>query len=272
MDILSLHYPLPNASIDNKDIFNAPVFFEYKAIIINPLGIEQSLLHIIESKEEFYTASGERITLDVSGNNMININDVINRRKIEIIKFLDMGGLLIIHATPDLPIVQKNNDHDIEVSGKMKFLVNLFKKILTKKKQSVDTELNLFNSSRNFLIDYEQFSFSPKTLIIQGSGQLDKTADNCILDENSAFYSTLSQLIPKLSFIGYLSDEEFKKQKNFKALLSLKNSNIVLAAQFSILNGHIVFLPEFKQNDTDDAMDEARLVVQGILEFLNDIK
>tara|TARA_B110000438_G_scaffold285346_1_gene315322 strand:- start:1358 stop:2176 length:819 start_codon:yes stop_codon:yes gene_type:complete len=270
MDILSLHYPLPNASIDNKDLFNAPVFFEYKAIIINPLGMEQSFLNIIENKEKFYTASGEMITLGISANNMININDVINRRKKELIKFLDMGGLLIIHATADLPILYQNNESDVEIPSKMKFFVNLFKNILINRKQVVVTELNLFNCSRNFLIDNALFSFSPKSLIIQGSGQLNKTADDFILEEDSSFSSTLAELIPKVSFIAFLSDQESIKQKDFKALLSVKNSKIVLAAQFSILNGHIVFLPEFNQNDTDDAMNEAKFLVEDILNFLND--
>ena len=56
MRILSLHYPLPNAEIDNKDIFNAPSLFEYDVIIFHPLGFEQSIFNWLNEEEEFYTA------------------------------------------------------------------------------------------------------------------------------------------------------------------------------------------------------------------------
>ena len=125
MRILSLHYPLPNAQIDNKDIFNAPSLFEYDAIIFHPLGFEQSILNWLKGDEEFYTASGEKVVQELSGNNARNINEILTQRRNEIEQFLTMNGLLVTYAIPEMSIFAEQQ-HAVEIQG------NLFSRIFSK--------------------------------------------------------------------------------------------------------------------------------------------
>jgi len=265
MNILSLHYPLPNAAIDNKDIFNAPPFFEYDAIIFHPLGFEQSILNWLNGDEEFYTAAGEKVIQDPSGNNARNINEIMEQRKNEIDKFLNRDGILIIYTVPEMAITAKDEQPEVVTSN---ILSRIFSKIFSQSLKHNEDESpdENFATSRYFLFNLDKAIIEN---IIPGSGFINMTENDFNYLNNNIFQNVLHNHANKIAYQAYFDESATFTPSIFKVLLKTAKSETPIAVAIEKGIGQIFFLPCFTQANTDEAMSEARSLVDGIESIMN---
>ena len=266
MHILSLHYPLPNAAIDNKDIFNAPSLFEYDVIIFHPWGFEQSILNLLKGEEEFYTASGEKVIQEPSGNNARNINEILEQRRNEIDKFLKMDGILITYAVPEMIISSVEEE---PVPAKKNIFLKIFSNIFSQ--SSVKNEPNssdeIFSTSRYSLFKLDA-GIAFADMIVPGSGFNSMTEDDYHYPNKNMFQDILRNHASKIAYQAYFNQEIISHISSFSPLLATVKSESLIAGLIELPKGTIVFLPNFNQTNTDEAMTEARLLVSDIELFM----
>jgi len=267
MRILSLHYPLPNAQIDNKDIFNAPSLFEYDAIIFHPLGFEQSIFNWLNGEEEFYTASGEKVVQEPSGNNARNIDEILEQRRNEIDTFLKRDGILIAYTVPEMTITAEP-EKPVVVQG------NIFSRIRLKlfpqpsKKDELDVPDNQFSTSRYFLFsEHKDIDFS--NLIIAGSGFQNMSENDFNFLDSQIFQNLLRNHANKIFYQGYFDQKMIDHASNISTLLTTAKSKIPIAILIKSSVNKIAMLPNFAQGNTDEAMAEARSLVDDIQSIMN---
>ena len=256
MHILSLHYPLPNAAIDNKDIFNAPSLFEYDVIIFHPWGFEQSILNLLKGEEEFYTVSGEKVIQEPSGNNARNINEILEQRRNEIEKFLKMDGILITYAVPEM-IISAEEEQPVPTK------TNIFLKIFSNIKNEPNSSDEIFSTSRYSLFKLDA-GISFADMIVPGSGFNSMTEDDYHYPNKNMFQDILRNHASKIAYQAYFNQEIISHISSFSPLLETIKSESLIAGLIELPKGKIVFLPNFNQANTDEAMTEARLLVSDI--------
>jgi hypothetical protein len=98
MRILSLGFPLPGASIDNHTFANAPTFFDYDAIVVDPLSLSNFIEDIANDREEHTTRSGEPIVNEPTGPGKVGLVDLLRDRQDETARLLANGGLVVVIA------------------------------------------------------------------------------------------------------------------------------------------------------------------------------
>ena len=278
MRILSLHYPLPNAEIDNKDIFNAPSLFEYDVIIFHPLGFEQSIFNWLNEEEEFYTASGEKVIQEPTGNNERNIHEILEQRRNEINTFLKRDGILIMYTVPEMAITSEPGEHTVVQK-------NIFSRLFSiifpqSSKQEAEEPLNeQFSTSRYSLINFDDAIGGvvakrdrPEKnifeLIIPGSGFPNMTENDFNYLNNNIFQNLLRNHAKNIAHQAYF-DSSLQAFSSFPAILTTVKSETIIALTVNGAYGQIFFLPCFTQASTDDAMTEARLLVNDINLIMN---
>lgn len=278
MRILSLHYPLPNAEIDNKDIFNAPSLFEYDVIIFHPLGFEQSIFNLMNEEEEFYTASGEKVIQESTGNNERNIHEILEQRRNEINTFLKRDGILIMYTVPEMVITSAPKEHTVVQK-------NIFSRLLSiifpqSSKQEAEEPANeQFSTSRYSLINFDDAiggvvakrdrpEKNISELIIPGSGFTNMAENDFNYLNKNIFQNLLRNHAKNIAYQAYfdLSSQAFS---SFPAILATVKSETIIAIAVNGAYGQIFFLPCFTQASTDDAMTEARLLVNDIDLIMN---
>lgn len=102
MRILSLGFPLPGPSIDNFSFFNAPSFFDYDALIVDPRALSQLIADIVERDLEHYTFAGERVTIGGGDAAGVPLTELLHARADETTRLLSRGGLIVCLAIPDV--------------------------------------------------------------------------------------------------------------------------------------------------------------------------
>lgn len=102
MRILSLGVPLPGPCIDNHTFANAPCFFDYDAVIADPLALSQLIEGIANDSEQHTARSGERIVNGQSGPGQIALADLLRDRRDETARLLARGGIVICFAYPNV--------------------------------------------------------------------------------------------------------------------------------------------------------------------------
>jgi hypothetical protein len=254
MRILSINYPLPNANIDNKDIFNAPSIFEYKAIVLDPRAIENSVLKLINNEEDFYTDTGQKVTLEETKNNQINLLALLDRRAMEFKNALDSGSCIIIRTYPENLITKEKVVKNV---NNLNILNKIFNKII-----------NIFKSSRYFFLNnILEDTFDINKLLIQGSGvSYSKTEDYTFIDD-SYFSSLLRNELGRISYNAYLNTS-YNKNSNIKPILSTVAGSVI-AFKVDVLQGSLFFLPNFKEGSIEEVMREANALTKEFEYFFN---
>jgi hypothetical protein len=98
--LLSISYPLPNPEVDNHSIFNAPPWFDYPAVVVDPSGISRTIDEAVAGGD-FRTAAGLPVRDAITSTDEVAIADVLRRRREEAIRLLERGGVLIVFAYPN---------------------------------------------------------------------------------------------------------------------------------------------------------------------------
>lgn len=101
MQLLVVGMPLPNPRIDNYSFFSAPSFFDYDAILIDPLHVS-TLLDEVTAGGVAHEISGPQplVNAPTAGLN-VGLGDFLRRRLTEMERFLDRGGTIGVFARPN---------------------------------------------------------------------------------------------------------------------------------------------------------------------------
>lgn len=101
MKLLAIGFPLPNADIDNYNIFSAPSFFDYDAVLIDPASITRVAGQLTEEGIEFESFDGRPVVNHPSSAAAVSAADQIRRRADEVQRLLEAGGLVFVIARPN---------------------------------------------------------------------------------------------------------------------------------------------------------------------------
>lgn len=101
MRILSLGFPLPGPAIDNFTFLDAPSFFDYDALVVDPRALSQVIEEVVSDSAAHTHYSGERILNAQSGANCVSLAELLRNRANETARILARGGLVVCLAVPN---------------------------------------------------------------------------------------------------------------------------------------------------------------------------
>ena len=104
MRILTLGCPLPDPQIDNHDWANAPSFFDYDVIVVDPAGAVSELVEgVLRRGASPLTYTDEPIEDGPTTATSVGLADLLRRRQEETERLLARGGLVVCFAQSDVP-------------------------------------------------------------------------------------------------------------------------------------------------------------------------
>lgn len=101
MRLLAIGFPLPNAEIDNYNVFTAPSYHDYDAVFIDPASITKSARDLVESGAEFDAFDGRPIINAPTSASAVSAADQARRRAEETRRLLEAGGIVVVAGRPD---------------------------------------------------------------------------------------------------------------------------------------------------------------------------
>ena len=102
MRIISIGCPIPNPSVDNHSIANAPSVFDYDACIIDPQSVSEQIEGIAASTLDVKAPDGRAVTTGESGAFHFGLAELLQQRQMEFQQLLDRGGVLIVFVYPNV--------------------------------------------------------------------------------------------------------------------------------------------------------------------------
>jgi hypothetical protein len=102
--ILSMGYPLPGVQVDNYNLLSAPSLFDYDALVVEPHATARYVEDVLSGIAEGRTFGGARVVKDNAVPGEVAIGDVLARRRDEVTRLLDRGGVVVAFAYPPEPL------------------------------------------------------------------------------------------------------------------------------------------------------------------------
>ena len=102
MRILSLGFPMPGPQVDNHTFANAPSFFDYDAIVVDPLALSQLIDEVVAGNAEHTTRSREPVANTSTGQGAVGLAALLRDRRDETARLLARGGLVVCFAYPNV--------------------------------------------------------------------------------------------------------------------------------------------------------------------------
>ncbi|MGH2587985.1 MAG: hypothetical protein ACRDJE_23955 [Dehalococcoidia bacterium] len=103
MRVLLIGFPLPNPSFDNYDFLQAPSFYDYDAVLIEPAQVSKVIEDVLTRSEDHQTYAGEPVLNEPAGPFVVGLADHLQRRREETERLLAAGKLLIVLVRPNVP-------------------------------------------------------------------------------------------------------------------------------------------------------------------------
>lgn len=103
MRVLLIGFPLPNPSFDNYSFLQAPSFYDYDAVIIEPAQVSRVIEDVLSRAEEYRTYAAEPILNEPPGPFVVGLAEHLHRRRDETERLLAAGKLLIVFVRPNVP-------------------------------------------------------------------------------------------------------------------------------------------------------------------------
>jgi len=191
-------------SIDNHNIFNAPSVFDYEAIVIDIGAIAKTIQNAISADESYLTHSDRQIVNGESLDEVTGIKDALYRRQEEFTKALENGSVVI--AFIDAPS---------QITGVKGF-------------QGLD-----------------RYSFLPAPAGINWDYSTIKGGEGITLsisDNDHPLVKVLEVYRTEILYRSYLN-ENIPGLAGKVKIIARSSGNAVLAAEFNVLNGKVIFLP-----------------------------
>ena len=103
MRILSIGQGMPDAAIDNYNWASALSFFDFDALLIEPmLGVSKFVEDVARGEGEYETYDELPISEGFTNADAVGVVDILRRRRDETERFLARGGLVVCFAYPDV--------------------------------------------------------------------------------------------------------------------------------------------------------------------------
>ena len=100
--IVSIGCPVPNPSVDNHSIANAPSLFDYDACVIDPQSVSEQIEGISASTLDVKAHDGRAIGLGESGAYHFGLAELLQQRQAELRLLLERGGVLVVFVYPNV--------------------------------------------------------------------------------------------------------------------------------------------------------------------------
>jgi hypothetical protein len=101
MRILAVGFGMPGPAVDNHTFANAPAFFDYQALVVEPSAVSRLVVEIVEGTAEHKTHAGERIVNGPNAPGAIGLSDLLRQRQQETERLLSRGGVVVCIAYPN---------------------------------------------------------------------------------------------------------------------------------------------------------------------------
>ena len=101
MRLLSIGYALPDAAIDNYNVFTAPSYSDYDALFIDPASITQAVQQLTTGGYDFTAFDDRPVVNAPSSASAVGGADQIRRRADETRRLLESGGTVVVMGRPN---------------------------------------------------------------------------------------------------------------------------------------------------------------------------
>ncbi|MEO6397328.1 MAG: hypothetical protein ABIP13_02555, partial [Tepidiformaceae bacterium] len=101
MRLLAIGYALPDAAIDNYNVFTAPSYADYDAVFIDPASITQAVHQLTIGGYDFTAFDDRPIVNAPSSASAVSAAEQIRRRAEETRRLLESGGTVIVMGRPN---------------------------------------------------------------------------------------------------------------------------------------------------------------------------
>ncbi|MEX2238309.1 MAG: hypothetical protein WEB00_12325 [Dehalococcoidia bacterium] len=102
MRILSIGFALPGRGFDNHNIVNAPAFFDYDALVVDPVAVSQSIEEIAGGGADFRTGDNQVVANLSSSPLVVGLDSLLQSRRQQTELLLRRGGTIVVAAAPDV--------------------------------------------------------------------------------------------------------------------------------------------------------------------------
>ncbi len=79
MRLLLIGFPLPNPAFDNYTFLQAPSFYDYDAVVIEPAQISKVIEDVLTRSEDHQTYAGEPVLNEPAGPFVVGLADHLQR-------------------------------------------------------------------------------------------------------------------------------------------------------------------------------------------------
>jgi hypothetical protein len=225
MKILSIGFPLPNQSIDNYNVFSAPSYLDYEAMIIDPDSITGVARELIEEAKTFDAFDGRQVVNGATTASAVSAADQLKRRSEETSRLLEAGGTVVVFARPNATL-----------NGVIGF-------------EGCDRY--------TWLPAPEGAAWSPP-LLRAGEGVTVR-----IRDDVHPMAEVLREFRKYISYRAVFDDRHpaFREAK----VVAVGGANVPIAVQFDVLAGRVIFLPSAKLTASTARSNMSQTLVSAIL-------
>src|SRR5262245_61353983 len=102
MRVLVIGFPLPNPQFDNHTLLNAPSWFDYDAVVVEPLMVSTAIEEVLKATGEHSTRADEPVLSRPTSRFAVGLADMIRRRRSETAQSLANGGLVVVFGQPNV--------------------------------------------------------------------------------------------------------------------------------------------------------------------------
>jgi hypothetical protein len=99
--LLTIGFGLPNAEIDNYHVLNAPSYFDYDAILVDPGSVTETVRQLLDGEKTFEAHDGRPVINGGTTSAGVSATDQVQRRAAEARQFLEDGGTIVVMGRPN---------------------------------------------------------------------------------------------------------------------------------------------------------------------------
>ncbi|MCC6236929.1 MAG: hypothetical protein IT299_05060, partial [Dehalococcoidia bacterium] len=222
--LLSIAHPLRHMRVDNHSVFNAPALFDYNTIVIDPGGVFEAVLDVLEARAPHATHSELPIANGESTATHTGLADALRRRQNEVVRALERGALIVVFAYP----------------------------------QATITEVSTFSGLDRYFFLPAPPGLGWDARLIQG-GEGDTAA---VTDHAHPFARVIDVLRQDLRYRAHFDDRTPGFAGNAR-VLARSAGGAPIAAEFTVGAGRIVFLPSPREVGGEIASNLALAILEA---------
>lgn len=222
--LLSIGHPLRHMRVDNHSVFNAPALFDYDAIVIDPGGIFDAILDVLEARAAHGTHSELPIANGASTATHTGLADALRRRQNEVVRALERGALIVVFAYP----------------------------------QATITEVSTFSGLDRYFFLPAPPGLGWDSRLIQG-GEGDTVA---VTDHSHPFAKVIDVLRQDVRYRAHFDDRTPGFAGNAR-ILARSAGGAPIAAEFTVGAGRVVFLPSPREVGGDISAPLALAILEA---------